>query len=264
MKTIFVALWRYRQFIISSIKNDFRARFVRSRLGGMWVILHPLAQVAIFAFVLSKVMTTKLPGIENTNAYALYLLSGMAAWSVFQENVSRSVNIFIDNSNLLKKIVFPRIALPVIVSGSSLLNNVVLLTATIAIFFILGHSPGSEILWLPFLLIVNISFSTGLGLFLGILNVFIRDIGQIVPIILQFWFWLTPVVYMREILPEDYQVLIQLNPMYAIVTSYQDILVFGTQPNWKALIAIAVVAVALLLFSLLLFRRASPEMVDVL
>ena len=110
-------LWEYRSFVVSSIKNEFIARFARSRLGGLWMIIHPLAQVAIYALILSNVLAAKLPGIDNKYAYALYLMAGMLAWNLFSEIVSRCLTIFIENGNLMKKMRFPRIALPVNVVG---------------------------------------------------------------------------------------------------------------------------------------------------
>ncbi|PWF66428.1 ABC transporter, partial [Vibrio sp. T9] len=100
MKDFFLAIWRYRHFIASSIRNDLRSRFARSKLGAIWMILQPLAQVAIYSLVLSRIMSAKLPGIDNPYAYSLYLLSGMLAWSLFSEIVSRSITVFVDNGSL--------------------------------------------------------------------------------------------------------------------------------------------------------------------
>ncbi|HEY5308132.1 MAG TPA: ABC transporter permease, partial [Casimicrobiaceae bacterium] len=136
--------WRYRHFILSSIRAEIRARFIRSKLGGLWMIVHPLAQAAIFALVLSEIMSAKLPGMANDrSAYALYLLSGLLGWSLFSELVNRCLTLFIDNGNLLKKIQFPRICLPIIVAGSALLNNVLLLLAIILVFAFFGRFPGA-------------------------------------------------------------------------------------------------------------------------
>ena len=118
MLELFKSLWDYRGFVFSSIRNEFSARFARSRLGGLWMIINPLAQVAIYALVLSNVLAAKLPGIDNKYAYALYLMAGMLAWSLFSEIISRCLTLFIDQGNLMKKMRFPRITLPVIVVGS--------------------------------------------------------------------------------------------------------------------------------------------------
>lgn len=257
-----LAAWRYRFFIISSIKTEFRTRFIRSRLGGIWMILNPLAQVLIFAFVLSAVLSAKLPGISSQYAYSIYLMAGILGWSLFAEIVNRCLTLFIDNGNILKKLAFPKIALPLIVMGSALVNNALLLASILVIFGILGHSSGTALFYLPALMAVTIALAMGLGLVLGVLNVFMRDIGQIVPVVMQFLFWFTPIVYMVNVIPEKYRGWLSLNPLIPIVNGYQQILLYNRAPEWAGLLEIAVVAVLLLAFALLLFRKASHEMVD--
>lgn len=258
------AAWRYRNFIVTSIKNEFRMRFVRSKLGTLWMVIHPLSQVLIFALILSEVLAAKLPGIDNKNAYAIYLMAGMLAWTLFTETLGQCLNLFIERGNLMKKIAFPRICLPLIASGTVLVNNFLLLVAILGVFAALGHSPGAEALWLPVLMALTIILAMGVGLILGVLNVFMRDIGQVVPVVLQALFWLTPIVYSLSILPAQYQRWFVLNPMYPLVTSYQNVLIFDRAPLWPELAWLTGLATAFLVVSLFLFRRASPEMVDVL
>ncbi|WP_263147430.1 ABC transporter permease [Pseudomonas sp. RIT-PI-AD] len=264
MFSLFKSLWGYRGFVLSSIRNEFTTRFARSRLGGLWMIIHPLAQVAIYALVLSNVLAAKLPGIDNPYAYAIYLMAGMLAWNLFAEIVGRCLTLFIEQGNLLKKMMFPRITLPAIVVGSCLLNNLMLLLAMLGVFALLGHTPGAAIVWLPALILLVVAFSIGLGLFLGVLNVFIRDIGQVVPIILQTLFWLTPVVYPLSIVPERLKWLLDFNPLCALVVAFHDVLVYDVAPNLRDLAGIAVAAGVLMLLGLFVFRKASPEMVDAL
>lgn len=262
MKGMLLAAWRYRFFVFSSIKTELRSKFVRSSLGGLWMILNPLSQVLIFAFVLSSVLAAKLPGITNQYAYAIYLMAGTLGWSLFAEIVNRCLTLFIDNGNILKKLVFPRIALPLIVTGSALVNNVLLFVAILAIFGVLGHLPSIALIWLPVLMVINIALAFGIGLGLGVLNVFIRDIGQVVPVLMQFLYWFTPIVYMANIIPEQYREWLVFNPMIPIINGYQNILLYNKEPDWTGLGVITLIALSLLVFSLLLFRKASLEMVD--
>jgi lipopolysaccharide transport system permease protein len=261
---MFKGAWHYRQFIISSIKAEFLSRFARSTFGMLWMILHPLAQVVIYAFVLSAVLSAKLPGLQSRYGYAIYLMAGMLAWSLFSEIVARCLTLFLDNANILKKLVFPKICLPIIVMGSTLINNVALFVSILIVFSLLGHLPGMAVLWLPVLIVLNVALAIGLGLIFGVLNVFIRDTGQIVPVILQFWFWLTPIVYMVGIIPDQFRGWLGLNPLYPIVTAYQNVLVFSQAPPWSGLAWVFLFAALLLFGALFIFRRASAEMVDVL
>lgn len=256
------SLWSYRGFVTSSIRNEFITRFTRSRLGGLWMIIHPLAQVAIYALILSNILAAKLPGIDNKYAYALYLMAGSLAWNLFSEIINRFLNLFIDQGNLMKKISFPRITLPVIVTGSCLLNNVLLLIAVLIVFALLGQMPNVNMIWLAPLTIIVIAFAAGLGLILGVLNVFVRDIGQVTPIILQIWFWFTPIVYPATIIPDYLKGSLEFNPMYAIASAYHDVMVYDRAPDASSLLVPLAVSLVLLLLGLFMFRRAAPEMVD--
>jgi lipopolysaccharide transport system permease protein len=257
--------WRYRNFIASSIRSDFRARFVRSRLGGLWMIIHPLAQAAIFALVLAEVMAIKLPGMAGErHAYAIYLLSGMLGWSLFAEVIGRCLTLFIDNGSLLKKMVFPRITLPLIAAGSALVDNLLLFVAVIAVFAVVGFVPGPMLAWIAVLTLLTLGLALGIGLTLGVFNVFVRDVGQIVPVVLQLGFWFTPIVYTPEVVPAGVRPLLALNPMTTLVQGYQNAILFGRPPDFAALGGLALITFFLLVGALIMFRRASAEMVDVL
>lgn len=258
------AIWAYRFFILSSIRNDLRARFVRSKLGGLWMIIHPLAQVLIFTLILSEVLTAKLPGIDNKYAYSLYLMAGTLAWSLFSETINKCAVLFVENANLIKKMAFPRICLPLIAGGTMLVNNMLLLLAIFGVFATLGHMPGPQVVWLPVLMVVTLLLALAVGMILGILNVFMRDIGQVVPVVLQALFWMTPIVYMLDILPANYRNAFAHNPLYPLVSSYQNVLVFEKPPLLPELARFVVVCLGLLVVALVMFRRASAEMVDAL
>lgn len=260
----FRAIWAYRYFIISSIITEFRSRLTRSRLGILWIIIHPLAQVAIYAFVLSTVLSSKLPGIESRYAYAIYLMAGMASWTLFLEVMNRSLNVFIDNANLLKKMAFPKLTLPLVVAGSSLLSNLILIGAVLVVFGLLGHFPLQALQWLPLLIGLTLLLALSLGLILGIIHVFIRDIGQLMPMMLQLWFWLTPIVYMSTIIPEKFHFLLSLNPMQPIVIGYQAILAYGKAPDLSLLIYPLVLTCSMLFLATWMYLKANEEMVDVL
>lgn len=229
------------------------------------MIINPLVQAAMFALILSQVLSGRLPDMaDNKLAYPVYLLSGTLAWNIFTEVITRCLNVFIENGNLLKKLVFPRICLPMIVTGSAIVNNLLLLGAILLILAVLGFVPGLNVVWLPLLMLITLVLSLGLGLILGTLNVFIRDIGQIVPIVLQLGWWFTPIVYPASIIPKAVLPWMKLNPMYWLVQGFQNAILFNKTPSLLALGCIFLLSVLLLRMALTLFRRASSEMVDVL
>ena len=261
---MFRDLYKYRNFIIQSVRNDLINRFSRSKLGGLWAILNPLSQVLIYALILSNVLAAKLPGVDSQYAYAIYLIAGLLGWTLFNEIVGRCLNIFIEHGNLIKKMSFPRAALPAIAVGSCLINNLFLFISMLGIFALLGHQFNVAMLWLIPLILIVVVFSLGIGLILGVMNVFLRDIGQVIPIILQMLFWFTPIVYPITIIPEAYRHWLNLNPMYPIIDAYQQILVYGNSPQWGGVLIILAVGIILSIVGLFMFRRSSAEMVDAL
>lgn len=263
MSAMITAAWQYRGFVASSIRGEFKSRLARSKLGTVWLVLQPLAQVLIFAMILSNVLAARLQGVDSPYAYAAYLLAGLLCWNFFSEIVQKCLTVFIDQASLLKKMRFPRITLPLVVVGSALVSNGILAVVTLAILPIIGFTPNVYWLWLPVLIAITAGFATGLGLLLGTLNVFARDIGQVMSVVLQLWFWLTPVVYPISIVPERFRAAMVFNPMAALVEGYEAVLVYGTAPP-AILWLPAALACLLLVLALHAFRRASPEMVDAL
>lgn len=258
------SLWQYRYFVLSSIRGELKGRFARSYLGGFWFILHPLAQSLIFSIVLAEVMQARIPNMENSAAYPIYLLSGMAAWGLFSEILNRSMTIFIEQAPALKKIAFPRLCLPVIVWGGAIINHVLLLLAIAVIFVFFGHYPGIAWIYIPVGIALISAQAFGIGVFLGILNVFARDVAQVMMVIMQLWFWLTPIVYVKNVVPESVHSYIDLNPMTGLVAIYQDALLLNQAPDFGNLIPSVMVAAIAVTASFVLFRRASPELVDAL
>lgn len=255
-------IWRYRGFIGSSIINDLKLRVARSKLGWLWIVLQPLAQAVVYAIVLSNVLAAKIPGIDNKYSFAIYLLSGMLCWSIFLEILQRSLTVFIDNASLLKKMQFPRICLPVIVVGSALVNNLVLLAVVMLIVPVLGVVPTVNLLWIPVLLAITIALASGIGLLFGTLNVFSRDVGHVLAVVLQFWFWLTPIAYPAGIVPAAFEPVLAANPVTGLVTAYHSVILYGDAPELQSLLHPVLTSIVFLALALIVFRRASPEMVD--
>lgn len=228
------------------------------------MVIHPLAQVLVYALILSQIMKAKLPEVQTQYAYPIYILSGILAWTLFSDILTRSLNVFINNANLLKKMAFPKLSLVLIAIGIALINFILFMLVMFVVFAFLGHLPYHALYWLPLLIGITLVLATGIGLFLGVLNVFIRDIGQIMEVVMQFWFWLTPIVYMTSIVPQKYHTLFMLNPMTGIVEGFQNILLYDKAPNFGHLLYPAVFALCSLFLAMLLFYRAREEMTDVL
>lgn len=264
MRSIVRSLWQYRFFIWISIKNDFQARFVRSKLGGFWVILQPLSQVLIYAFILSNLLSSRLPGVNGAYAYAVYLMAGLLCWNLFTEIIDRCLKIFVSNANTLKKVNFPRMTLPVSAIGSALINNCILFLVINAIFLLLGHWVTAYLLYYFLLAPIVAVFAAGIGLSLGVINVFVRDTEQVVPIGLQILFWFTPIVYPSNVVPEAYRSILELSPLYVLVSAYHNVILYHQKPPLMSILIIAALAGLLCVVALTLFRKANSDMVDAL
>jgi lipopolysaccharide transport system permease protein len=259
---MFAALWGYRGFILESIKRDFQSQYTNTALGAVWTIIKPLSMVFVYTVIFAQVMQAKLPGVTSQFAYSVYLCAGILTWGLFSDTVSKLQNVFIENANVLKKINFPRLCLPVIVVANATVNFVIIFGLFTIFLAAMGQFPGTVFVSLIPLLLLQTAFAVGLGVTLGVLNVFFRDVGQFFTVALQFWFWLTPVVYPLSILPPELQEIIQYNPMTLLVTAYQQVLVNGQWPQWRGLWPVAAAAIVLCALGLRLFRQRAGELVD--
>jgi lipopolysaccharide transport system permease protein len=256
------ALWNYRGFIFGSVKREFQSRYRNSLLGAAWTILQPLAMITVYTVVFSELMRARLPGIDRTYAYSVFLCAGLLTWGLFSEILQRGQNVFLDNGNLIKKLNFPRICLPIITIINALVNFGITFTLFM-LFLLAAHSfPGMVALYTLPVLAIQIALAAGIGIIAGVLNVFFRDVGQFVSILLQFWFWFTPIVYSAATLPPWARSWIAFNPTTALAQAYQTIYAYGKAPDWNGLWPVALLAAVLCALALMLFRRHAGDMVD--
>ncbi|WP_413723240.1 ABC transporter permease [Sodalis sp. RH23] len=253
---------RYRGFIIDSIKRDFQSRYQRSFLGALWLILQPVAMISVYTLIFSELMKAKLPDISGPFAYSIYLCSGVLTWGLFTETLNGLVNIFLTNANILKKLSFPRICLPIIVSASAFINFLIIFGLFIIFLVCTGNFPGLVFFNVIPILLLQMVFAVGLGVILGVMNVFVRDVGQFVNIILQFWFWFTPIVYVSKTLPDWVREALVYNPMAVIIGSYQNILLYHKSPEWLTLLPVTIVSLVLFFIGWRMFKKHSADIVD--
>jgi lipopolysaccharide transport system permease protein len=255
------ALWAFRGFILGSVQREFQSRYRNSLLGVAWTVINPLAMVTVYTVIFSQVMRARLPAVEGDFAYSIYLCAGILTWGLFTEIVTRAQNVFLDNANLLKKLNFPRLCLPFIVVLSALINFGILLFVFLAFLLIVGQFPGENLWILLPALVVQTLLAIGLGVTLGVLNVFFRDVGQFSGIALFFWFWCTPIVYPANILPPSVAQLMAFNPMATLIGIYQR-LFLGGEIDLLSLVPVLALALFLCALGGVLFRRHAGDMVD--
>ena len=255
-------LYNSKGFISASVKRDFKSKYKSSILGLSWVVLQPLAMIVVYTLIFSQVMKAKLPGVEGIFSYSIYLCSGLLAWGLFSEQLNRAKGLFIENANMIKKVTFPKLCLPIVATTSSIINFLIIFSIFTAFLVLSGNFPGIVYFWFFPVLILQVLFCMGISLAVSIMNVFFRDVGQIVDVVLQFMFWGTPIVYSIGIIPDWAKTLIYLNPMAHFVKIYQKIMVEFVPPTLDELLFLLMITIISLFVGVTLFKRHENEMVD--
>lgn len=254
--------WRFRGFIAGSVRREFASRYLGTQLGILWTVAHPVALVLIYTLVFSEVMGARLAGAEGKYAYSIYLTSGLVLWMLFSELLGRAVGTFVHNAELLKKVTLPKITLPVVSALSALVGSGILLAVFMGFLAVTGSLPGLPLLALPLVLGIAVLLAVALGTFLATVNVFYRDVEQTTSLVLQFWFWLTPIVYPVTALPESMRWIVSLNPLYPLTRAMQDIFLDHRFPDWISLAYPLAGALLLAMLARATFLRLANELVD--
>jgi len=262
MVTSLVELIRYRELVKNLVLRDLKARYKNSVLGFLWSLLNPLLTMVVFTVV----FTFMMPGNRIAN-FPIFLLCALLPWNFFQAALMGCVDSIIHNAALVKKVYFPREVLPLSTVLSNLVNFVLALLVLFAMLFAFKIRLTVWALWLPFIMVTQVIFTLGLGLLLATVNVFYRDTGVIMGVILQAWFFLTPVFYPIDILPTQryiaglnlniHRLTYILNPMASIISSYRVVLYHGAPPALDFMARTLVTATAMLAFGYWIFRRYS-------
>ncbi|MBL4280035.1 ABC transporter permease [Vibrio fluvialis] len=262
MFSIIKNLVSYRSFILSNVKREFQLKYQSSILGSLWSIINPLAMIVVYTVIFSQLMKARIPGIEGTYAYSIYLCSGIIFWGMFAEVVEKLTNCFIDNANLIKKISFPKVCIPASIVVGAGINFLIMLALFILFLLITGNLPLLKLINIVPVFAVLVLFASGLGVFLAVLNVFFRDVGQFIRVLLQFWFWGTPIIYPISILPDALADILVLNPMVTIIHAAQAIFVPSLSIDYARLGLVGLGSFLLLWVAVIFFRKHSDEIVD--
>jgi lipopolysaccharide transport system permease protein len=253
-----------RTLVFQLVRRDFEQRFVGSAGGWIWGIIHPLVLLVSWIYIFVIVLKQTLPQGEVTRNYPLFIFSGMLPWMLFSETVQRSASSLLEHANLITKSMFPAEIIPLSVFLSNLVSHLLALSLMIAATLYSVHALGWSIVFLPIYLLFIGLFAVGLGWIASSLHVFLRDIAQVVSVVLTFWFWLTPIMVPAQIIPERYRFLLRLNPMYYAVDLYRRAFFTSQIPDWRDVAALAASGVAMFVAGGLFFRYVKRGFADVL
>lgn len=250
----------FRELLVKWVVRDIKIRYKQSLLGIAWAILQPLALTLIFSMIFSRIVRVPTDGVP----YPLFYFSAILPWVMFSSSLGFAAPSLVNNLSLVTKVYFPREIIPL----SSIIASFVdfcfagLVFAGMMLYY---QAPvNSTILFLPILIILQIMLALGMGLVLSALNVSYRDIRFIVPVALQLWLYLTPVIYPVSMVPEGYLSLYMLNPMAGIIDGYRQILLFNTLPDMTTLLPAVVISLIMLVTAYAYFKWAEAEFADVI
>ncbi len=257
-------LWEYRYAIVQLTIRELKARYKNTALGFFWSLLNPIAMMLVF----TAVFTVFLPnnGIKN---YPLFVLCGLIPWNFLSAGVMTGTSSITSNANLVTKIYFPRAVIPISSVLANLVNFLLSMLVLIVLLLIFRTHISPWFAMLPFVILLHTAFILGLALILSTLNVFYRDTLMVMDVVMLAWFFLTPVVYSLEILPNSYTVMgvtvnVQrmmyiLNPMASIIGTYRDLLYWGYRTDFDFFVRTAITSFAVLGFGFWLLLRYSAR-----
>jgi lipopolysaccharide transport system permease protein len=250
--------------IIEFVKRDFTEKFAGSVLGSMWSFIWPLVNIMIWVIIFSKLMGAQLAGVDGKFSYSIYLIAAMLPWNAFSTTISRSTSVFLDKKNIISKINVALPAMPFYINLSEAVTFIISMTFFYIFLLVIGHSFSVYHLLIPFIFILQQLLAYAAGLILAVLTVFIRDLKEVIGITLQVWFWFTPIVYVKDVLPEWIKKIIVYNPAFVLADSFQSIFVWNRLPDITHLVVLTVATFLLLLLSYFIFRKLESDVKDFL
>ena len=251
-------LWEYRELITSFTLRDVKIRYKQTALGVLWAIIQPLFMMIIFTVFFGGLAKIPSEGVP----YPLFVLVALLPWTPFAEGLSRSTSSTVTNANIMTKVYFPRLIMPLSSITSPLVDFAVSLVILIIMMAYYGFVPTWNIVFLPLFLLLALATSLGVGLWLSALNVKYRDFQYTVPFIIQIWLFVSPVVYSSSLVPESMRLLYSLNPMVSVIEGFRWALLGTGAPSSMILVSVGMVVV-LLVSGAFYFRRMEQYYADI-
>ena len=249
------SIFEFRGLIWSFVKRDISSKYVGSLLGLYWSVLNPIITLVVYIIVFGVFLKVRLPGTTSIWDFALYFAAGFLPWLAFQESVVRASRSIIDNKNYIKKVPFPSEIFPIYTTLSEFVNLFIGLGIFFVLFLILKGVPTIFILLLPLAIILQMIFTLSLAFFLSSGAVYFRDIPQILGALFMIWFWATPIAYTINLIPENFQWIVKLNPAYYMLEIYRDVLFYGKLPEPEIIVPFLIFSVVLFVLSIIFFRK---------
>jgi lipopolysaccharide transport system permease protein len=251
-------LWNYRELITTFTLRDVKLRYKQTGLGIAWAVLQPVLTMLIFSIIFGILANLPSDGVP----YPLFVLAALLPWTLFAEGLTRSTTSMVTNANIMTKVYFPRLIMPL----SGIMSPVIDFAICLVILFIMmiyyGYVPTINIVFLPLFFLLALATSLGVGLWLSALNVKYRDFQYTVPFLIQIWMFASPVVYASSLIPEPLRVWYGLNPMVGVIDGFRWALLGSGMPSAMVLVSVGMVIV-LLVSGMFYFQRTEQFYADI-
>lgn len=253
---LFKELYQYREFLKTSIKKEFRGKYKKSFLGVLWSFINPLLQLLVYALVFPYIMRVQ---VDN---YTMFLVVVLIPWNFFSSTISQSTSVIIASTGIIKKVYFPRAILPISNVTSNLLNFIISSIIVFAALLISGIGIGTSIVVFPLVLLIQYIFSLAISFILSSITVYIRDLEYFINVLMMLWFYVTPVLYSIDMIPEKFKNILMLNPMTLIITTYREILYYKRIPDLGPLLILGGICCVLLVIGYLIFNKCEKRFAE--
>jgi lipopolysaccharide transport system permease protein len=252
-------LWEYRELLYFLVWRDIKVRYKQTTLGVTWAIIQPFLTMVVFSVFFGRLAKIPSDGVP----YPVFSYAALVPWTFFAHGLTHASNSLVGSANLIKKIYFPRLAVPIASVTSGIVDFVLAFTVLLGMMLYYGIVPTINVLWLPVLLLLALATSLGVGLWLSAMNVQFRDVRYVVPFLTQFWLFATPIAYPSSLLPEPWRTLYGLNPMVGVVEGFRWALLGTATAPGLIVIVSALISLALLVGGMFYFRRLERTFADV-
>ena len=246
---IFKELFQYREFLRSNIKKEIRGKYKGSFLGVVWSFLNPLLSVLVYAIIFPYIMRMQM---DN---YLIYLITGIIPWTFFTLSINSGMVSILTNANIIKKVYFPRIILPISSVTSALINFLISIIIILVFVAFSGIGFSLNLLFLPLIVIIQYILLLGLTFILSAIDLYFRDIENIMQFCLSMLFYATPILYLPSIFPVSIKWVLYLNPMALIINAYRDVFYFKVMPNIMNLSIVGLISIFILFIGYFIFDK---------
>jgi lipopolysaccharide transport system permease protein len=252
-------LWEYRELLYFFAWRDIKVRYRQTVMGVLWAIIQPIFTMVIFSLFFGRLANIPSDGMP----YPIFSFAALVPWTFFANALTQASNSLVLSSNMLKKIYFPRLALPIATVLAGVVDFALAFIVLLGIMFYYGLLPTINVIWLPLFALLALATSVGVGLWLAAMNVQFRDVRYTIPFLTQAWLFVTPIAYPSSLLPEPWRTLYGLNPMAGVVEGFRWALLGTDTAPGPMLIVSSAVALILLVSGAFYFRRMEQSFADV-